>query len=73
MKTSERRGTASVPRGTLQEETVFEGVFWLCDEAKHFRRMELALNGVDWRANNCFDLNRVPHLGEQMNAEQPRP
>ena len=33
--------------------------------------MELALNGVDCRANSCFDLRRVPHLGEQMNAEQP--
>ena len=46
-------------------------VIWLCDEAKHFRGMELAFNGVDCRAINCFDLTRVPHLGEQMNAEQP--
>jgi hypothetical protein len=44
-------------------------VFWLCDEARHFRGMELALNGVHCRANNCFDINGTPHLGEQMNAE----
>jgi hypothetical protein len=46
-------------------------VIWLCDEAKHFRDMELALNGLDCRANSSFDLRRVPHLGAQMNAEQP--
>jgi hypothetical protein len=45
-------------------------VIWLCDEAKHFRGMELALNGVDCRANSCFDLRCVPHLGGEMNAEQ---
>lgn len=48
-------------------------VIWLCDEAKHFRGMELALNGVNCRANNCFDINGVPHLGKQMNAGQHRP
>ena len=42
-------------------------------EGKHFRGMELALNGVNCGANNCFDINGVPYLGEQMNAGQPRP
>jgi len=33
--------------------------------------MELALNGVNCRANNCFDINDAPYLGEQMNVGQP--
>jgi hypothetical protein len=41
------------------------------DSYCHLATTELALNGVHCRANNCFDINGVPHLAEQMNARQP--
>lgn len=46
-------------------------LIWFLPEAKHFRGMELALNGVNCWANNCFDVNGAPHLGEQMAGQPP--